>query len=142
MHHGLLGLNTLAWHWKFSFIYCVKRTFDLLKLLYNWYWPEHEADHSQSLNVPHSVTECIECMEPCFTSCTHPCDGCFTVPWYANISCSQFFCFAMVSGQMWNHIRGPPFAHKTSSGGVAYIHGSSQGQFVLETYIVMVLSIL
>nr|CAD7261507.1 unnamed protein product [Timema shepardi] len=53
-----------------------------------------------------------------------------------------FFCFVMVSGQMWNHIRGPPFVHKTSSGGVAYIHGSSQGQFVLETYIVIVLSIL
>nr|CAD7447909.1 unnamed protein product [Timema bartmani] len=46
----------------------------------------------------------------------------------------------MVSGQMWNHIRGPPFVHKTSSGGVAYIHGSSQGQFVLETYIVIVLN--
>lgn len=53
-----------------------------------------------------------------------------------------FFCFTMVSGQMWNHIRGPPFVHKSHSGGVAYIHGSSQGQFVLETYIVMVLSIL
>ncbi|KAJ9591652.1 hypothetical protein L9F63_001797 [Diploptera punctata] len=51
-----------------------------------------------------------------------------------------FFCFAMVSGQMWNHIRGPPFVHKASSGGVAYIHGSSQGQFVLETYIVMILN--
>ncbi|GLV35751.1 Oligosaccharide transferase gamma subunit [Carabus blaptoides fortunei] len=51
-----------------------------------------------------------------------------------------FFCFTMVSGQMWNHIRGPPFVHKTQSGGVAYIHGSSQGQFVLETYIVMVLN--
>lgn len=22
------------------------------------------------------------------------------------------FCFAMVSGQMWNHIRGPPFVHR------------------------------
>lgn len=53
-----------------------------------------------------------------------------------------FFCFTMVSGQMWNHIRGPPFVHKAQNGGVAYIHGSSQGQFVLETYIVMVLSIL
>ncbi|KAB0798828.1 hypothetical protein PPYR_06881 [Photinus pyralis] len=51
-----------------------------------------------------------------------------------------FFCFTMVSGQMWNHIRGPPFAHKNQQGQVAYIHGSSQGQFVLETYIVMVLN--
>merc|ERR1711872_837684 len=48
-----------------------------------------------------------------------------------------FFVFAMTSGQMWNHIRGPPFVQKTQSGGVAYIHGSSQGQFVLETYFVM-----
>ncbi|XP_021929155.1 tumor suppressor candidate 3, partial [Zootermopsis nevadensis] len=51
-----------------------------------------------------------------------------------------FFCFAMVSGQMWNHIRGPPFFHKTSSGATAFIHGSSQGQFVVETYIVMLLN--
>uniref|UniRef100_A0A8D9ADN5 Magnesium transporter protein 1 n=1 Tax=Cacopsylla melanoneura TaxID=428564 RepID=A0A8D9ADN5_9HEMI len=49
------------------------------------------------------------------------------------------FCFAMISGQMWNHIRGPPFIHKTANG-VAYIHGSSQGQFVLETYIVILLN--
>jgi len=51
-----------------------------------------------------------------------------------------FFCFAMISGQMWNHIRGPPLVHKTQNGGVAYIHGSSQGQLVVETYIVMFLS--
>lgn len=50
------------------------------------------------------------------------------------------FCFAMVSGQMWNHIRSPPFVHKGANGGVAYIHGSSQGQLVIETYIVMFLS--
>jgi len=50
-----------------------------------------------------------------------------------------FFVFAMTSGQMWNHIRGPPFVHKTQQGGVAYIHGSSQGQFVLETYFVMMI---
>lgn len=51
-----------------------------------------------------------------------------------------FFCFTMVSGQMWNHIRGPPFVHKNHNGQVAYIHGSSQGQFVLETYIIMILN--
>ncbi|GJQ65248.1 hypothetical protein Trydic_g7376 [Trypoxylus dichotomus] len=51
-----------------------------------------------------------------------------------------FFCFSMVSGQMWNHIRGPPFVHKNQNGQIAYIHGSSQAQFVLETYIVMVLN--
>lgn len=53
-----------------------------------------------------------------------------------------FFCFAMTSGQMWNHIRGPPFLHKNQNGQIAYIHGSSQGQFVFETYIIMFLSIL
>uniref|UniRef100_U5ERS3 Putative oligosaccharyltransferase gamma subunit n=1 Tax=Corethrella appendiculata TaxID=1370023 RepID=U5ERS3_9DIPT len=49
------------------------------------------------------------------------------------------FCFAMISGQMWNHIRSPPFLHK-SQNGIAYIHGSSQGQLVIETYIVMFLN--
>ncbi|XP_017769824.1 PREDICTED: tumor suppressor candidate 3 [Nicrophorus vespilloides] len=51
-----------------------------------------------------------------------------------------FFCFMMVSGQMWNHIRGPPFFHKGQNGQISYIHGSSQGQLVIETYIVMVLN--
>ena len=50
-----------------------------------------------------------------------------------------FFVFAMISGQMWNHIRGPPFVQKTQNGGVSYIHGSSQGQFVVETYFVMLI---
>lgn len=50
------------------------------------------------------------------------------------------FTFAMTSGQMWNHIRSPPFVHKGQNGGVSYFHGSSQGQLVFETYIVMVLS--
>ena len=40
------------------------------------------------------------------------------------------FVFAMTSGQMWNHIRGPPFIHKTQNGNVAYIHGSSQVRFI------------
>jgi len=51
-----------------------------------------------------------------------------------------FFCFMMVSGQMWNHIRGPPFFHKGQNGQISYIHGSSQGQLVMETYIIMVLN--
>ncbi|XP_050300060.1 tumor suppressor candidate 3 [Anthonomus grandis grandis] len=50
------------------------------------------------------------------------------------------FCFAMTSGQMWNHIRGPPFMHRNQNGQTSYIHGSSQGQFVVETYIVMSLN--
>merc|ERR1712071_120610 len=54
----------------------------------------------------------------------------------------QFLVFTMTSGQMWNHIRGPPFVHRTNTGNIAYVHGSSQGQFVLETYIVMGISAL
>ncbi|XP_047739706.1 tumor suppressor candidate 3 isoform X2 [Hyalella azteca] len=46
------------------------------------------------------------------------------------------FVFVMTSGQMWNHIRGPPFLQKTQGGNIAYIHGSSQGQFIVETYII------
>merc|ERR1712071_147517 len=53
-----------------------------------------------------------------------------------------FVVFTMTSGQMWNHIRGPPFVHRTNTGNIAYVHGSSQGQFVLETYIVMGISAL
>lgn len=55
-------------------------------------------------------------------------------------SIAVFFCFTMISGQMWNHIRSPPLIHKSQSGGIAYIHGSSQGQLVIETYIVMFLN--
>ncbi|CAL1263705.1 unnamed protein product [Larinioides sclopetarius] len=47
---------------------------------------------------------------------------------------------AMTSGQMWNHIRGPPFMQRSSRGSVGYIHGSSGGQFIIETYIVIVLN--
>ncbi|KAF2363253.1 Oligosaccharyl transferase complex subunit OST3/OST6 [Trinorchestia longiramus] len=49
------------------------------------------------------------------------------------------FVFVMTSGQMWNHIRGPPFLQKTQGGNIAYIHGSSQGQFIVETYIIATL---
>ncbi|XP_002167116.3 tumor suppressor candidate 3 [Hydra vulgaris] len=48
--------------------------------------------------------------------------------------------FIMISGQMWNHIRGPPYAHRNpQTGEIAYIHGSSDGQLIAETYIVFVL---
>ncbi|XP_018088427.1 magnesium transporter protein 1-like isoform X2 [Xenopus laevis] len=48
------------------------------------------------------------------------------------------FVLAMTSGQMWNHIRGPPYAHKNPhTNQVNYIHGSSQAQFVAETHIVL-----
>ncbi|XP_057325191.1 tumor suppressor candidate 3 [Microplitis mediator] len=53
---------------------------------------------------------------------------------------AMFFTLTMISGQMWNHIRGPPFIHKAANGNIVYIHGSSQGQFVLESYIVMILN--
>jgi len=49
--------------------------------------------------------------------------------------------FTMTSGQMWNHIRGPPFMHRNpQTGQVNYINGSSQGQYIVETYIVMFLN--
>lgn len=54
---------------------------------------------------------------------------------------SLMICFAMVSGQMWNQIRGPPFLHRTKNGPV-FINGSSHAQFWLESYIIAVLSIL
>ena len=47
--------------------------------------------------------------------------------------------FAMTSGQMWSHIRSPPLMHRSAKG-FSYIHGSSSGQFVIETYIIFVLS--
>ncbi|XP_043913190.1 magnesium transporter protein 1 [Protopterus annectens] len=53
------------------------------------------------------------------------------------------FVLAMTSGQMWNHIRGPPYAHKNPhTGQMSYIHGSSQAQFVAETHIVLLFNIL
>lgn len=49
--------------------------------------------------------------------------------------------FAMTSGQMWNHIRGPPLMTRNRQGtGMTYIHSSSGAQFVIETYIVIILS--
>jgi len=48
----------------------------------------------------------------------------------------------MISGQMWNHIRGPPLMHRNQQGIITYIHNSSQGQFIIETYIIIILSIL
>lgn len=46
----------------------------------------------------------------------------------------------MISGQMWNHIRGPPVAHRNPhTGEVGYFSGTSQYQFVAETYIIMAL---
>ncbi|XP_028397695.1 tumor suppressor candidate 3-like [Dendronephthya gigantea] len=46
--------------------------------------------------------------------------------------------FCMLSGQMWNHIRGPAYAHRNPENGqVNYIHGSSQYQFIAETHIIL-----
>ncbi|XP_030223935.1 dolichyl-diphosphooligosaccharide--protein glycosyltransferase subunit MAGT1 isoform X1 [Gadus morhua] len=57
-----------------------------------------------------------------------------------NVWAFSALCFVLImtSGQMWNHIRGPPYAHKNpNTGQVSYIHGSSQAQFVAETHIVL-----
>jgi len=53
----------------------------------------------------------------------------------------SYFCIVLIlaftSGQMWNHIRGPPFYHSNPrTGQVSYIHGGTQMQLVSETYIV------
>lgn len=45
----------------------------------------------------------------------------------------------MTSGQMWNHIRGAPLMQRGRNQD-NYIHSSSSGQFIIETYIVMVLN--
>nr|CAB3267381.1 tumor suppressor candidate 3 [Phallusia mammillata] len=56
-------------------------------------------------------------------------------------SLAIFVILAMTSGQMWNHIRGPPYYHRNpQTGSISYIHGSSQGQLVAETHIVMVVN--
>jgi oligosaccharyltransferase complex subunit gamma len=52
---------------------------------------------------------------------------------------SLFIVFFMTSGQMWNQIRGPPVVQR-SQNGISYIHRSSQGQLVIETYIVFLLN--
>ncbi|CAK5089585.1 unnamed protein product [Meloidogyne enterolobii] len=45
--------------------------------------------------------------------------------------------FAFMSGQMWNHIRGPPFMMTHPHGReTSFIHGSTQYQLIAETYIV------
>ncbi|KAL4130818.1 hypothetical protein QTP88_008199 [Uroleucon formosanum] len=53
---------------------------------------------------------------------------------------SVLFCLNMISGQMWNHIRGPPLMHRNQQGIITYIHNSSQGQFIVETYIIIILN--
>lgn len=45
----------------------------------------------------------------------------------------------MTSGQMWNHIRGPPLMQR-GRGQNTYIHNSSSGQYVIETYLVIVIN--
>ena len=46
--------------------------------------------------------------------------------------------FLMTSGQMWNHIRGPPYFHKDHrTGSIGYVAGRTQFQFVAESHIVI-----
>ncbi|VDM10784.1 unnamed protein product [Wuchereria bancrofti] len=48
--------------------------------------------------------------------------------------------FAFMSGQMWNHIHGPPFVMTNShTRETSFIHGSTQYQLVAETYLVAIL---
>ncbi|CAD6185832.1 unnamed protein product [Caenorhabditis auriculariae] len=48
--------------------------------------------------------------------------------------------FIFMSGQMWNHIRGPPFLMTNpNTRETSFIHGSTQYQLVAETYLVAIL---
>ncbi|VDN55088.1 unnamed protein product [Dracunculus medinensis] len=48
--------------------------------------------------------------------------------------------FAFMSGQMWNHIRGPPFVMTNpSTRETSFVHRSTQYQLVAETYLVALL---
>jgi len=48
--------------------------------------------------------------------------------------------FAFLSGQMWNHMKGPPFMMTLpQTREAAFIHGSTQYQLIAETYIVLAL---
>lgn len=48
--------------------------------------------------------------------------------------------FAFMSGQMWNHIRGPPFIMTNpQTRETSFVHGSTQYQLIAETYIVLAL---
>ncbi|EDV19320.1 uncharacterized protein TRIADDRAFT_33726, partial [Trichoplax adhaerens] len=54
-----------------------------------------------------------------------------------------FIVYCMTSGQMWNHIRGPPYAPRNpQTGEISYFHGGSQGQFIVETHIVAILYVI
>lgn len=49
--------------------------------------------------------------------------------------------FFMISGQMWNHIRSPPFNHKNPQNGqVTYVHPDFDTQFVSETYLIFAIN--
>lgn len=45
----------------------------------------------------------------------------------------------MTSGQMWNHIRGAPLMQRGRNQN-HYVHNSSSGQYVIETYLVMLIN--
>lgn len=45
----------------------------------------------------------------------------------------------MTSGQMWNHIRGAPLMQRGRNQN-HYVHSSSSGQYVIETYLVMLIN--
>lgn len=50
-----------------------------------------------------------------------------------------FYGLAMVSRQMWHHVMKPPFLELDENGQAVYVDRLLQSQFVMETYIVMVL---
>ncbi|BHF61363.1 tumor suppressor candidate 3 [Sparganum proliferum] len=50
--------------------------------------------------------------------------------------------FYIISGQVWNSIRRPPFFHNQPQGGIAFLYPGGDFQFISETIIVMVTYVL
>lgn len=50
------------------------------------------------------------------------------------------FVITMMSGQMWNHIRNPPYAYQNPrTGEFMYIYNNSRYQLIAETFIVIIM---
>ncbi|CAK9303601.1 unnamed protein product [Gordionus sp. m RMFG-2023] len=65
----------------------------------------------------------------------------FLLSRYVCATLALAFVYIMISGQMWNRIRSPPFMHQNhKTGQMTYIAPGGSSQFVAETYIVIALN--
>ncbi|VDN15430.1 unnamed protein product [Dibothriocephalus latus] len=55
---------------------------------------------------------------------------------------SMVLIFYMISGQVWNSIRRPPFFHSPPQGGIAFLYPGGDFQFISETILVMITYVL